>query len=74
MHVKDMLMVLIDDTRAANESMRTYFTDDGKLVDWRAAPSSVSSRPVNKSSLDIADEEITLWRMRLQALLHTRAL
>jgi len=61
-------VVLIDETRAADESMRTYVTDDGESVDWLAATSSASSRPVNKSSSDIADEEIALWRMRLQAL------
>jgi len=48
--------------------MRTYVTDDGESVDWLAAASSASSRPVNMSSSNIADEEITLWRMRLQAL------
>jgi len=68
MHVKDMLVVLIDESRAANKSMRTYVTDAGESVDWRAAASSASSRPANKSSFDIADAEITLWRMRLQAL------
>ena len=55
MHVKDMLVVLI-------------VTDDGESVDWLAGASSASSHPVNKSSFDIADEEITLWRMRVQAL------
>ena len=35
-HVKDMLVVLIDETRAAHESMRTYITDDGKSGDWLA--------------------------------------
>ena len=65
MHVKDMLVVLIDQTQAADESMRPYVTDDGESVDWLAAASSASSRPANKSSFDIADEEITLWRMRL---------
>jgi len=68
MHVKDKLVVLIDETRAADESMRTYVTDDGESVDWFATASSASSCPVNKSSFDIANEEITLWRMRLQAL------
>jgi len=75
MHVKDMLVILIDETRAADESMRTYVTDDGESVDWLSAASSASSRPVNKSSSDVADEEIALWRMRLQALLsHTKTL
>ena len=69
MHVKDMLVVLIDETRAADESMRTYVTDDGELVDWLAAASSASSRPVNESSSDIVNEEIALWRMCMQALL-----
>jgi len=32
-HVKDMLVVLIDETRAADESMRTYITDDGESGD-----------------------------------------
>jgi len=59
-----MLVVLIDETRAADESMRTYITDDGESGDWLAAASSASSRPLKK----IADEEITLWRMRLQEL------
>jgi len=68
MHVKNMLVVPIDETHAADESMRTYFTNDGESVDWLAAASSASSRPVNKSSSDIANEEIALWRMRLQAL------
>ena len=63
-----MLVVLIDETRAADESMRTYITDDGESGDWLAAASSASSRPLNKSSSDIADEEIALWRMRLQEL------
>ena len=67
-HVKDMLVVLIDETRAADESMRTYITDDGESGDWLAAVSSASSRPLNKSSSDISDEEIVLWRMRLQEL------
>jgi len=67
-HVKDMLVELIDETRAKDESMRTYITDDGESGDLFAAASSASSRPLNKSSSDIADEEITLWRMRLQEL------
>jgi len=29
LHVKDMLVVLIDETRAADESMCTYVTNDG---------------------------------------------
>jgi len=60
-----MLVVLIDETRAADESMRTHITDDGESGDWLAAASSASSRPLNKSSSDIAD---ALWRMRLQEL------
>jgi len=64
-----MLMVLIDKTRAAHESMRTYITDDSESGDWLAAASSASSRHLNKSSSDIANEEIALWRMRLQKLL-----
>jgi len=67
-HVKDMLVVFIDKTWAADESMRTYVTNDGESVDWLAESSSASSHPVNKSSFDFADEEITLWRMRIQAL------
>jgi len=67
-HVKDMLVVLVDETRAADKSMRTYITDDGESGDWFATASSASSRPLNKSSSDIADEEIALWRMRLQEL------
>jgi len=62
-HVKDMLVVLIDETRGAD--MRTYITDDGESGDWLAVVSSASSRPLNKSSSDIADEEIALWRMLL---------
>ena len=73
-HVKDMLAGLIDETRAADESLRTYITDDGESGDWLAAASSASSRPLNKSSSDIADEEIALWRMRLQEFPHTRTL
>jgi len=68
MHVKDMFVVLIDKIRAADESMRTYVTDDGESVDWLATASSAFSCPVNKSSSDIANEEIALWRMCLQAL------
>ena len=60
MHVQDILVVLIDKTRAADESMRTYVTDDGESVDWLAAASLVSSCPVNKSSSSIANEEIAL--------------
>ena len=67
-HVKDILVVLIDETRSADESMRTYITNDGESGDRLAAASSASSRPINKSSSDIADEEIALWRMRLQEL------
>ena len=48
--------------------MRTYITDDGESGDWLAAASSAFSHPLNKSSSDIADEEIALWRMRLQEL------
>jgi len=33
MHVKDMLVVLIDETLAVDESMRTYVTDDGESDD-----------------------------------------
>jgi len=73
-HVKDMLVVFIDETRDADESMRTYITDDGESGDWLAAVSSASSRFINKSSSDIADEEIALWRMRLQELRHTGTL
>ena len=29
-HVKDMLVVLIDETQAADEFMRTYITNDGE--------------------------------------------
>jgi len=67
-HVKDMLVVLIDETRVVDESMRTYITDDGESGDWLTKASLASSRPINKSSSDIADEEIALWRMRLQEL------
>jgi len=63
-----MLVVLTDETRAADESMCTYITDDGESGDWLAAASSASSRPLNKSSSDITDQEIALWRMRLEEL------
>jgi len=33
MHVNDMLVVLINETRAADESMHTYVTDDGESGD-----------------------------------------
>jgi len=61
-------VVLIDETWAADESMRTYITDDGESGDWLTTASSASSCPLNKSSSNIADEEIALWRMRLQEL------
>jgi len=67
-HVKDMLVVLIDETRAVDESMCTYITDDGESGDCLAAVSSASSRSLNKSSSDVADEEIALWRMHLHEL------
>jgi len=59
MHV----MVLIDETWAVDESMRTNATNV-----WLAEASSASARPVSKSSSNIANEEIALWRMRLQLL------
>jgi len=59
-HVKDMFVVLIDETRAADESMRTYITDDGESGNWIAVASSASSCPLNKSSSIITDEEIAL--------------
>ena len=62
-------MVHIDKPRAVDACMRTYVTDDGESGDWLAAAFSASVRPVNKSSSDIANEEIALWRMRLQPLL-----
>jgi len=68
MHVKDILVVLIDESWSADESVPTYVSDDGESVNWLAAASLASSRPVNKSSSNIADEEIALWRMCLQAL------
>jgi len=67
-HVKNILVVLIDETRAADESMRTYIINDGESDDWLTAVSSASSRPLNKLSSEIANEEIVLWRMRLQEL------
>ena len=67
-HVKDMLVVLTDETRTVDESMRTYITNDGESGDWFPSSSSASSRPFNKSSSDIINGEITLWRMRLQEL------
>jgi len=69
-HVKDMLVVLIDETWTTDESMRTYITDDGESGDWLTTASSTSSCPLNKSSSNIADDsEIALWRIRLQELL-----
>jgi len=59
-HVKDILVVLIDETLAADESMRNYITDDGESGDWLVVASSTSSLPLNKSSSDIADEAIAL--------------
>jgi len=56
--------MVIDETWAADESMRTYIESG----DWLAPASSASSRPLNKSSSEITDEEIALWRMRLQEL------
>jgi len=40
MHVKDKLVVLIDETQAADESMHTYITDDDESVDWLATAST----------------------------------
>ena len=68
MHVKDMLLLLINATRAADESIRTYVKHDGESGDWLAAAFSASARSVNKTSSDIANEEIALCRMRLQPL------
>jgi len=31
-----MLVVIIDETRPADDSMRTYITDDGESGDWLA--------------------------------------
>jgi len=69
--------VLIDETRAADESMHTYITNDGESGNWLPVVSLASSGPLNKSSSDIADEEIALWRMRLPVqplLLHRNPL
>ena len=68
-HVKDMLVEFIDETRAADESMRTYITDDGELGDWFAGHLRHLLALSTKSSSDNADEEIALRRMRLQELL-----
>ena len=73
-HVKDMLVELIDETRTADESMRTYITDDGESGDWFVTASSASSRPLNKSSSDIADEEIALGGCAYKNCRHTRTL
>jgi len=35
-NVKDMLVVIIDETRPADDSMRTYITNDGESGDWLA--------------------------------------
>jgi len=59
-HVKDILVVLIDETLAADESMRNYITDDGESGDWLVVASSTSSLFLNKSSSDIADKAIAL--------------
>ena len=69
MHVNDMLVVLINENRAADESMHNCVIDDGESGDWLAAASSASARPVNKSSSNIPNEVIALWRMCLQPLL-----
>ena len=63
MHVKDMLVVLIDEPKDADASMCTYVTDDGESGDQVAVASSASARHVNKSSSDIPNEEIVLWRI-----------
>jgi len=63
----EMLVTLNDKTRAADESMRTY-VKHGKSDDWLAVVSSASSRPATKTGSDIADDEIALWRMRLDQL------
>jgi len=55
-----MLVVVIEEPRAADESMRTYITDHGESGDWLSTASSASSRPLNKSSSENADEEIAL--------------
>jgi len=41
MHVKDMLVVLINETQAADESIRTNITNDGESGhgDWLAGAS-----------------------------------
>ena len=48
-HVKDMLVVLIDETRAADESMRTYITDDGESGDWQEPSEWVEAHLVSGS-------------------------
>lgn len=47
-HVKDLLVLLIDEKRAGDDSIRTYVTDDRESGDWLAAASlaSVSKEPV----------------------------
>jgi len=50
-HVKDLLVLLIDEKRAADDSICTYVTDDRESGDWLAARAaslaSVSKKPVN---------------------------
>jgi len=42
-HVKDILVVINDETRSTDESMRTYITDDGEWGDWIPVVFSASS-------------------------------
>ena len=71
-HVKDMLVVLIDETRAADESM--YITDDGESGDWFGAESLASSCPLNKSSSNIADRRSPYGGCAYKNCGHTRTL
>ena len=62
------MVSLINKNRAADESMRTYVTDDGESGDWFAEASSASKEPAKETSSDNADEEIRLGWICLEPL------
>jgi len=43
-----MLVVFIEETWVADESMRTYITNDGESGDWLVVASLASFRPLSK--------------------------
>jgi len=47
-HAKGMLVVFIEETWVADESMRTYITNDGESGDWLVVASLASFRPLSK--------------------------